>query len=625
MAKALVLLFAILASVVTVSAQSFELKLIQSVYPVNRNEGIIWADVQVASDLAVKDLTCRVSLSYVNCVNFAAKPIPAKPVFSNSTNVDQSKWTGVSDNSDGTFQFHYWMDPNKSVDYLPAGELRKVMEFYLKTDKTIPDLGQLIITLDNFKVIGANGQVLATPSSRSITIELGKLPPPQMVIDLIEAPFVNRTTTVNNLSLRLDYLSSKPFKEMAFDVTSLVGWSTPAYSFISDPAGVTITPLTQNKWRVAIKANANFPISASYRKWFQLELAFPASASGNVEILLNNFSAKDSAGADLVTVTEIRKIIDLGKPVGGNSETVGFSVDSRPVAISLDNYKTFGYGNLNFGVNIDNLLKQVKAVSFQMVLPEYFEIEKVVSSFDAQVATVKQLELKGGLRTYQIDMIAKATGVWLPNPATDNPREFARVFVRFVDLPYGYATYSFKNIVAYQPDGQIVNATKAFDMSIDFASFYSRFRRGDCKTDGIYTNFGNGIVDRADLKLIEDYLAGRFPHPWLYQLWAMDYNGDGKINQKDVDDLTRDLGPNDVTEENTEVNATMLYTNSAGEFIFRVERTATLMVYNQLGSRVYTETLNSGRNLVALPLGSGQYYWNISSTQPSRGSLLISK
>ena len=625
MAKALVLLFAILASVVNLSAQSFELKLIQSVYPVNRNEGIIWADVQVASDLAVKDLTCRVSLSYVNCVNFAAKPIPAKPVFSNSGNVDQSKWTGVSDNSDGTFQFHYWMDPNKSADYLPAGELRKVMEFYLKTDKTIPDLGQLIITLDNFKVIGANGQVLATPSSRSITIELGKLPPPQMVIDLIEAPFVNRTATVNNLSLRLDYLTTKAFKEMSFDVTSLVGWSTPLYSFVSDPSAVTITPLTQNKWRVVIRANANFPISASYRKWFQLELAFPASSSGNVEILLNNFSAKDSTGADLVTVTEIRKIIDLGKPVGGNSETVGFSVDSRPVAISLDSYKTFGYGNLNFGVNIDNLLKQVKAVSFQMVLPEYFEIEKVISSFDAQVATVKQLELKGGLRTYQIDMIAKATGVWMPNAATDNPREFARVFVRFVDLPYGYATYNFKNIVAYQPDGQIVNATKAFDMSIDFASFYSRFRRGDCKTDGIYTNFGNGIVDRADLKMIEDYLAGRFPHPWLYQLWAMDYNFDGKINQKDVDDLTRDLGPNDVKEENAEVNTTMLYTNSAGEFVFTVERTATLIVYNQLGSRVYTETLNAGPNLVALPLGSGQYYWNISSTQPSRGSLLISK
>jgi Ca2+-binding EF-hand superfamily protein len=326
-----------------------------------------------------------------------------------------------------------------------------------------------------------------------------------------------------------------------------------------------------------------------------------------VELILNNFIAKDSSGKVLTSVNELRSSVDLKQPFTVK-ETVKFVTDpqSQPI-FSLDNYKQSGSGDLIAGLMIDNTEKVVKSVNFSIEMPDYFRIESVISAFDGGFATVQQTGLINGYRKYDVQLTAKTA--WPANLSTDNPKTFLVDNFKFTDLDYGDLKLKLSNISAKDGSGAVVNATKSLDWTISTKPIFSRFKKGDSDY-----NFGNGKVDLQDLQRLADYLAGKLPNRSLYQFWAFDYNGDGLVNQKDLTDMSRDLGVSGVDEE--ELAKLNFNITSFGELKFNHDsdlvKDLELSVYTPTGSLVYQGKLNDQSRLPE-SIANGPYYWRLSS------------
>lgn len=598
-------LFALLVSGFSAFGQSFDLSMNQSVYPVNRKDNIVWFDVHVANSPAIKDLVFDLKFEYIQCEDFGAEPIPAE-CFGADGKKDESKWTQPTSKSTG-FEFHYWMDPGKAADFLAeSSQLRKIMSFFLKTKKTIPTTGQLKVIFDNFRVTDASGKSLPVPTSRSIIIELGNLPPSELNLRLVNAQ-VSRTETLNLVNLDLEY-SGKSFDSLAADLILPSTWPKPVVS----PAVASVTGLGNGKWRLVM--NAVVPASSDYKKLFSLTLNFPADSRGPVELKLNNFLAQ-SAGKALTTATEISLAVDLKEPFSMVTETVKFLADASAPIVSLDKYKLTGYGELITGLKIDNLDKKIRSVTFQLTVADYMSLDNVVSSFDGSFGTVKKTSSTVGTNSYLVELVAKS--FWPANLATDNPKLFAILNFRFTDLPYGFVNLKIENIIAKDSSGKSVNSTKLLDWTMDMKPIFVSFKKGDSDD-----NFGNAKLDQADLTRLIDYLAGRLKNPKLYQLWAFDFNGDGTINQKDVDELLKKISTNSVDEI---LVKSMIKISSYGLVNYQLDELASLVIYSSAGQLLYSDKLD-GSGSIQLNLASGAYFWRLSTTSlTGHGSVLITK
>ncbi len=624
MDKRLFTLFAVLLlTAVNLFSDTFDLKMVKSTYEVNRKDTIIWIDVQVSNDQAIKNILFDVKLNFVGNDDCVVFPIPAYNVYPDGTK-DLSKWTHADDKGNGVFQFHYWM-ADRAADYLPANlQFRTIMRFYIKSKDLLPDCGKLNVTFDNFQVTGVNSAGYAVnmsaPASREYLVNLGDCPPEETILNLSADAQVTRTANVNDITVSLNYLSKKPFTELAFDLTTIPGASKPSTSFTRDGGNITVTNITTEKWRVTI--TGTFPTSNTLSKWLNFYWPISSQAHGTAQYIMNNFSAKDVNGKKLPVTKEIILNVDLGDPIDG-IRTVRYSLSKHANDwFSLQNYETNKFGDMLLSLNIDNLDKSVKTTSFTIEIPNYFNLLKVLTTIDAtgKEAEIKQIGSTASTKTYQVDMVAAINVLWTPNNPNNNPRELAVLVLNFIDLPAGPASFVVDNISALQSDGQEVNATKHFSFAIDFLPEFWRFKKGDSNY-----NFGDGVVDWTDLYLLGDYLNGIFKTPSLYQLWAFDFNADGVIDWKDYDDLNKYLGGSAVNDENS--LTTTVYPNpSSGPVTFEFTSTDftanSLVIYNIMGAVVYQGILIPGKNSINLNLPTGAYYWQVNA---SHGSLLIEK
>lgn len=593
-----VFVVALLATVVSAFGQTFDLSLSQSSLPVNRKDSIIWANVQVSNSVEVQEIIFDVSVEYINCADFDVLVIPAECWGSDGKN-DPSKWTEVTAKGKNMWSFRYWIDPViNSGKYLgQSNQLRRIMSFFLKAKQIIPLTGQVKITFSSFKVNGTDNKPVAGPTSRDIIVELGTLPPPELNLRLTNAQVIRNETT-NRLTMDLEY-SGKAFNSFSGDLVLPVGWPKPELS----PATASINEVN-GKWHISLAAE--MPATTNWQKILGLTFNFPATASGLAEIKLNGLTVL-SASKPITTASEIVTSVDLKQPFTVK-ETVKFVTDpqSQPI-FSLDNYKQSGAGDMIAGLMIDNTDKVVKTVSFSIEMPDYFRIESVISAFDGGFATVQQTGLINGYRKYDVQLTAKTA--WPANLSTDNPKTFLLFNLKFTDLDYGDLKLKMTSIVAKDASGAVVNATKSFDYTISMKPIFSRFKKGDSDF-----NFGNGKVDLADLQRLADYLAGKMPNRSNYQFWSFDYNGDGLVNQKDLTDMSRDLGISGVDEE--ELAKLNFSITSFGELKFNHDsdliKDLELSVYTPTGSLVYQGKLNDQSRLPE-SIANGPYYWRLSS------------
>jgi|GEM_PF-1283597 len=605
-----------------VSAQELKMEFVDGAYPVNRIDNIVWVDIKLSNTAILKDLKFNVNLSFQNDGNPTVRVIPAYCLDANGNN-DQSKWTDTTRLGVNTWRFHYWMDPNRSENFLPVNLIpRKIMRFYVKFDSPIPDCGKMTISCTNFTATGvtAQGQEFFFESDKlppvvNHVVNLGDCPDEQYIINLAANAVVMRTNTINELKLRLDRLNSKAFKTLSFDLTAPSGWNIPAYSLFSQPGDVNFSFISANKWRVTVNTDdpRGFPISLTYTPWLNLTWNFPKSASGVVEFVFNNFRATGVAGDSLLVIKELRKLVDLGP--GEPSYNVSFSMSKAGYNwFDLNNYLIDRYGRVEVNFNIDNLEKNVRATSFNISMPSYFEIgdAQVTMETNPRQAIFNLISSQNGINTYAVFAVNETSGYWPPNNPNFNPRDMVKLYLRFIDLPPGNVVFQIRNINAVEFGGAPLNSNKAFDFTINFLPEFVRFKRGDSYD----YNFGDKVLNRADLELLGDYIAGNFTTPSLYQLWAFDYNQDGVIDERDWTALYYFLYPNTAVKDGQD-NSIMVYPNpSNGQVtISRPEASpATIIIYDLNGNPVSTADLNDSSTNLYLQLSSGYYYYRIITT-----------
>ena len=160
----LILVVFLLSQAISI-AQQFRCELRPGAYTINRLEGIIWIDVDVANDFVVKEINFNDTITYNNSV-IGANAIPAfcpKDDGSKDTN-KYTRATPLSLNSD---RFRYWMPEDPSL-YLPvSANTRRIMKFYVKFVDQIPQYGEIKINFNNFSVIGVNTFLGATLDLKS--------------------------------------------------------------------------------------------------------------------------------------------------------------------------------------------------------------------------------------------------------------------------------------------------------------------------------------------------------------------------------------------------------------------------------------------------------------------------
>lgn len=581
-------LVAVLATSV-IFGQEFDLK-IQKYHSdeVNRKDGILATNVYVKNDMIIKDLKFDILIEYINCENFKALPIPAECFKSDGAN-DPSKWTDTS-SSNGLFAFHYWMDQSTPSHFLePSSQSRKIMGFFLKTKKTIPFSGSIKMTFSNFVITDLNGASVSFKESRSITIELGNLPSPDFNLQLSSIK-VARTEVLNNLSLDLEY-SGKAFDSLSADLILPTDWSKPVIT----PSIADVSDLGGGKWRLAMAAK--MPASGSgYKKLFTMTLNFPAHSKGQAKVVMNGITVKDSSKT-LTGPGQLEKVIDIGNPfISPNKETVKLLPDpSRPI-LTIDQYKKTGNGELVTSILVNDTIQDIKYLEFVMSLPNYITL--YAAAKELQFGIVTKLTTVGGRTTYKV-VLEKSTGAWPANASTDNPKKFCLLSMLFTDMEFGVVQLQVHDIIMRNAQGQIVNLTKSFNIDVDTKQLFSSLKKGD-----VNFNFGDGLKSSWDAQQVIDFLSGKFKDPSYYQRWAMDYNGDGVINKKDVDDYVRDLAGTTSVEDDLSSPNEVIFT-SYGEVLTAEE--IVLVVYSPTGEITYKDDHVVGRELTSLQ--NGLYFW----------------
>lgn len=613
-------------------AQSFEMKFVTSEYPVNRVDNIVWIDVQMSNDQILKDLKFDVNLSFLEDGNPTTRVIPAYCLNPDGSN-DPSKWTSATQLGQNSWAFHYWMDPNRAEHFLPINLVfRKVMRFYVKFDTPIPDCGKMVVYCSNFRAMGvtntgAERSFIINPSYNvSHTVILGDCPDEQVIVNLAANAVVNRGAQINQLKLRLDYLSPKAFKQISFDLLVPQGWGQPIANFISDQATINMVPIATDKWRVSIDAlsSIGFPPSLTYKPWLEMVWNFPSQATGVVEFVMNKVETRDLSGQNLYTIKELRKSVDLGQSIDPSG--VKFFITKPANWFTLSDYNITRYGNVFMEFNIDNTKRNLKMVSFDISMPAYFNIQNTQILIDGagRYADVWQTSTGNGLRNYTITALAPLNSSWPANAVGDNPKVMMFIKFNFVDLPYGTVNFQIRNIIARDVDGIQVNETPDFDYPINFIPEFVRFKKGDSDY-----NFGNGALNWIDLNLLRDYLDGVFKDPSLYQLWAFDVNGDGVIDQKDYD-LLLDIinGTSSVKDEyDSEVQVYPNPSPGAVTIVNSTENISRLLIYDMSGNLVQEQEIQ-GVAQVNLTV-SGFYYYRITNGKSNEkivgGSFVISR
>ncbi len=310
----LILVVFLLSQAISI-AQQFRCELRPGAYTINRLEGIIWIDVDVANDFVVKEINFNDTITYNNSV-IGANAIPAfcpKDDGSKDTN-KYTRATPLSLNSD---RFRYWMPEDPSL-YLPvSANTRRIMKFYVKFVDQIPQYGEIKINFNNFSVIGVNNSAtfaLTTPTQSEIIINLGVKPPDEndSLIIRVEAGTVNRQT--NEAKIKLFYKSKIfSFNKLSFQL------------FPSDLniKSIALTDSIGRSWglnrvgnyyevNIANTDDKGFPPSAD-AALAEIIFGFDPAASGTRTIVLNNFQALDLANQPLKITGNLSQVIDLGQ------------------------------------------------------------------------------------------------------------------------------------------------------------------------------------------------------------------------------------------------------------------------------------------------------------------------
>lgn len=490
-------------------------------------------------------------------------------------------------------------------------------EIVLNFDPTAS--GDRTIVMTNFQAWDASYQPITVTRTLSQVIHLGEAPPPPPPTR--DTLLLNATGSINRLN-----------EEVRIDLSySGSGWDT--ISFDSNlPAGFRLNENYDPKltgldvWvdgsRITISAN-NQTITTPPGAWFQiftLVFSYDKNITGSRTLVWNNIIAKKGDITLVVPTQPLVVNLDFGTPPPPPDTTklavyYGLFPDNNWFDLRRDE----GRGTISLLWYMDNIVETTGGINFDLDLPYYMNLQQVIplnidgSQNAGQDVGIQEIANNGSIRTYRVVYSAKNIGSpLLPNPQSNNPRPIMKLVIGFTDLPAGILTIPVNNIVASGLDGRIINQTKAMNISIDFLNwiYLPRFIKGD-----VNTQFGDGQLTQTDVKRMIQLMLTRIYT--LYEFWASDMNGDGKVDVYDLTILQNLVGWTDVVEAGNSTNEITV----AGRLIsfnFPDDSRIDFGVYDYIGRQIKHSSYSNPQGQVDLSeLPGGMYFIRINKkTKP---------
>jgi hypothetical protein len=465
--------------------------------------------------------------------------------------------------------------------------------------------GARTIVMNNFKAWDASGQPISVTNALSQTLQLGQALP--LTPDTL---LLNATGSINRLNeevkIDLSY-SGRGWDTISFDYNLPNG-----FNFKGFDSKLTGLVSVINGSRITISIN-NQTITTPPNTWFQVFtviFSYDKNITGLRTLTLDNIIAKQGNTALVVPTQPLSVNLDFGaKPPDTTKLVVNYS-------LFLDNNwfylnRPLGLGTISLLWYMDNVVETTGAITFDMDLPYYMDLQQVVplntdgTNDVGQNIIIQKINDNGPVKTWRVVYSSKSINdPLLPNPQSKNPRPIMRLVIGFVDLPPWTLTIPVKNIVASGLDGRVINQTKSMDIAIDFLNkvYLPMFRKGD-----VNKQFGDGALTQADVDRLIKFLSKEI-WPTLYEIWAGDLNYDVKIDAYDLTILQNLIGRPNTVEENNFPNE-ITVTGRLVSFNFPDDARIDFGVYDHLGRQIkHSSYSNSSGQVDLSDLNGGMYF-----------------
>jgi len=315
----------------------------------------IWIDVNMANDLLVDSISCKV-LTRSSYQSIRTHIIPAQPVRSDGS-TDPEKWTVDTTMINDTIS-RFLMVCNGSTNYWSKSAVsRKIMEFYDGFYGDIPPYGTITITFYDITVVVVNPDGSLSKISLpdiSITINLGDPPQPQT-----DSVFVRVTPTVDKnlrqVKLMFDYQSGfYPIENVSFRLTAPIGFSSPRLQLAETTGRSGSIEQVGNYYLVSLTGVNLLPTNDDYSPL--MNITWDYTASGVVNLFGSNVIITGQGGP-LPTETSFMVTVDLGQPPPPRYDTTFFRaeylVDRLKQEVRVDlSYRGKGWDKIILDLNL---------------------------------------------------------------------------------------------------------------------------------------------------------------------------------------------------------------------------------------------------------------------------------
>ncbi len=490
----------------------------------------------------------------------------------------------------------YQLDINNSQGFPPTKTELLLAEIILGFNADAS--GTRNIVLNTFQAWDLANQPLKVSGNLSQLINLGDKPP-QPPDSLYLKAVANVDSIKKEANVNLFY-SGTGWDTLTFNLTL-----PPGIELKKTELSSSLMTLTILGSRIKIVSKTPWP-NVQKNVWANfLNLTFGYSkVEGKQTLVLDKIIAKRGQLALVVPTQPLIVNFDLGSGPPDTAEVTSKYFLFRDNAwFYLD--RPNGQGSFSFVWMMDNLSEATAGISFDIELPYYMRLQKVVA-FDAgknvNIQTIADYQVS---KVYHVTYSANdKNNSLLPNSPNVNPRAIMGLTIDYVDLPPYLQVIPIRNIVAYRLDGQVINQTKVMKLEIDWLNeiYLGIFKKGDPNPQ-----FGDLKFNQADLDLLRKIINGRVI-PTLYQAWACDMDGSGVVDYWD-EVIWRSLydSPNSVKEAFPE--GELVLKEGWLKFDFPSLNQVDLEVYDYYGRQIRHLNFSSGQGQVDLTdLKTGIYF-----------------
>ena len=359
---------------------------------------------------------------------------------------------------------------------------------------------------------------------------------------------VDWQSTSKQIQLDMSGLIQEKFFEFSADVAITLTGDGKIQKMIPVrfPDRTSFESIDQTKWSFVEPVSVSDK-SANYRFRVRADVSSDTShffwKSGSERVLWEHFILFDempTKGRLKMEFTNIKATDQNGAAVSGNSsacyEIDYGGIETKPDSMSLSFYnnKTWikldgvhqkGYGQAEIILKTGDKPLKADSLAFELRIPdwlEWYDLALVPAGVRYSTAALPE---KDGRMVYKVKLVGT-----VDSPANSSLGVFK---LRLLDLPIDSYSLQLDSLrIWYHGDNLTKIDRVSLPISVKDAYNSGFFRKGDANKQ-----FGDSVLNDADLKEISQIIHGTSSTITNYQLWAADMDNNGLVNQADYDIL----------------------------------------------------------------------------------------